>query len=69
MQLLLQTTIDSLACEIRRQSDDDYLSILELLVCIPDSRLQRITSLAAPVLQNFCNKFIEQSNSETRGHG
>lgn len=60
---------DTLAHEIRAQTDEYFLSMLELLVCIPDSRLERIASMAAPVLQNFCNKFIEHSNSETRGNG
>ena len=67
--ITIPTTVDSLACAIRLLCDDEYLSILELLVCIPDYRLERIASMAAPVLQNFCNKFIEHSNSETRGNG
>ena len=69
MQLLVPTSIDGIVSAIRSGNDDTLLSALELLVCISDERTQRIANLAAPVLQNFCNKFIQYSNAETRGHG
>jgi hypothetical protein len=63
------TTIDGIVSAIRNGNDNTLLSALELLVCISDERTQRIANLAAPVLQNFCNKFLQYSNAETRRHG
>jgi regulator of sigma D len=65
MQLLVPTTIDGIVSAIRNGNDNTLLSALELLVCISDERTQRIANLAAPVLQNFCNKFLQYSNAET----
>lgn len=63
LPIRLPTTIEALGQAIREQATDDYISILEAALYIPESRLKLIASKPSLILESFARKYIIYSQN------
>ena len=66
LPIRLPTTIEALGQSIREQATDDYISILEAALCVPESRVELIASKPSLILESFARKYIIYSQDSLR---
>jgi hypothetical protein len=63
LPIRLPTTVEALGQSIREQATDDYISILEAALLIPETRIELIASKPSLILEAFARKYITYSQN------